>query len=252
MMRRTLRSAWRLLGVLALILGGLVVLRALFPHWQPAQRARVKQRWSRALVATLGVRIEASGPAPAPGTLLVGNHVSWLDVFVLNALAPTSFVCKSEVRGWPLIGALVSRSGTLFITRGSRAAAARAVQSIARRLAAGERVAIFPEGTTSSGDRLLPFRGALFEAAIAAGAPVQPFALRYLDALGQPSTAPAYDGDVSFLQSLLAIVRSEGLCARPVYLAPASGVPDRRALCRRAEHEVSTALGFAPAIAAAA
>lgn len=241
---RTLRSLWRIAQVVLLVLAGIAIVRMLFPHWSPLRRRQVKQAWAARLVATLGVRIESAGEAFPEQALIVSNHVSWLDVFVINALTPATFVCKDDVKHWPAIGWLVAHTGTLFIERGSRAAAARSAQAIAERLQAGERVAIFPEGTTTQGLHLLPFRAALFEAALGAGCAVQPLALRYLDETGKPSIAPAYDGDVSFGQSMLSIARSTGLRARLQVLPALPPTADRRALALHSETAIATALGF--------
>jgi len=173
-----------------------------------------------------------------PAGLLVCNHVSWLDIFVINALAPTAFVSKDDVRRWPLIGWLCAGTETIFLERGSRAAAQRTGEHIVRELAAGAHVGIFPEGTTSDGTRLLPFHAAFFQCAIDAAVPVVPLALRYQDAAGQPSRAPAYDGELTLWQTLLAITRAEGLLARVAITAPIAPADlDRRQLaahCHRA------------------
>lgn len=241
---RELRALLRLIGVFTLIGGGLLIARLLFPRWAPARCWRVKQGWAGLLLRVLGVRLQASASVPPTAALLVSNHISWLDVFVINALTPSHFVCKDDVREWPAIGALVALTGTLFIARGSRAAAARSADAIAARLAAGDRVAVFPEGTTTHGERLLPFRGALFQSAVDAGVAVQPLALRYEDARGQPSLAPAYDGDISFWQCLRAITRASGLHARLTVLpAIAPGVA-RRELASQAEAVIADSLGL--------
>lgn len=243
---REIRAAFRLLQVILLIASGILTVRLLFPALAAAARRRIKQVWAARLVASLGVRIEASGEALAEG-LAVCNHISWLDVFVINAISPTTFVCKDDVRAWPALGWLVEHTGTLFIERGNRAAAARSALAMSERLNRGERVAIFPEGTTTGGGQLLPFRAALFEAAPGAGARVQPLALRYVDAAGCHTRAPAYDGDLSFGQSLLNIARSSGLRARLSHLTALPAGLDRRELCREAERSIATALGLSPA-----
>ncbi|KAF7599594.1 MAG: 1-acyl-sn-glycerol-3-phosphate acyltransferase [Candidatus Dactylopiibacterium carminicum] len=241
---REIRAFCRLIGVFTLIGGGLLTARLLFPCWTPARCWRVKQGWARLLLHVLGVRLRAPAtPLPA-AALIVSNHTSWLDVFVINAVTPTHFVCKYDVRDWPLIGALVSLTGTLYIARGSRAAAARSAGAIAARLGGGDRVAVFPEGTTTHGERLLPFRPALFQAAVDAGVPVQPMALRYEDAQGRPSLAPAYDGEISFWQCLCAIARASGLQARLTFLEPLAPNADRRILAQQAETQIAAELGL--------
>lgn len=240
---REIRAVFRLLQVALLIAGGLLTVRLLFPLLGTKPRQRIKQAWAARVVAALGVRIELDGEPLAAG-LAVCNHISWLDVFVIDAVSPTTFVCKDDVRAWPVIGWLVEHTGTLFIARGSRAAAARSAQAMSARLTRGERVAIFPEGTTTSGEHLLPFRAALFEAAPESGARVQPLALRYVDAGGQHTRAAAYDGDLSFGQSLLRIARSSGLRAQLTHLDALPGGLDRRELCRQAESRIAATLNL--------
>lgn len=184
--------------------------------------------------------------------LLVCNHVSWLDIFVINALAPAAFVAKDEVRRWPLIGWLCAHTETIFLERGSRAAAQRTRETIAARLRAGIRVAVFPEGTTSGGDRVLPFHAALLQGAIDAAAPAIPVALRYVDRSGNPSRAPAYDGAITLWQCLRAIARAPGLTAHLRVLAAVEAVDDRRVLSAHCRAMIAWHLGqrnLAPSMA---
>ena len=210
---------------------------------RPAQ-LKLKQRWSRQLVGRLGVRLQAdAAPLPAPA-LLVANHVSWLDIFVINALTPAAFVCKADVREWPLIGWLCERTETVFMPRGSRSAARQTSEIVAARLRQGWTVALFPEGTTSDGSGLLPFHAALLQGAIDADCPVQPLALRYLDGHGEPTAAPAYCGETTLLQSLRLIAAQPRLEARLDILAPLDGRgAARRALAAHAETKIRQALG---------
>lgn len=184
--------------------------------------------------------------APLPAGLVVANHVSWLDIFVINALAPTGFVAKDDVAHWPLIGWLCANTETIFLERGSRAAAQRTRETMIARLQAGAHVAVFPEGTTTAGDRVLPFHAALFQSAIDARVPVVPLALRYADRHGNHSRAAAYDGDVTLWESLRAIARADSLGADLRLLAPLDSVAaDRRQLAVRCRHAIAYHLGQA-------
>lgn len=223
---------------------GMATVAVVYPLLGRHARLRLKQRWSRQLLRMLGVRLRADAPLPTMPALLVANHVSWLDIFVINAVAPAAFVCKAEVREWPLIGWLCERTETLFMPRGSRSAARQASEIVAMRLRQGWRVAVFPEGTTSDGSGLLPFHGALLQGAIDADRPVQPLALRYLDADGQPTTAAAYCGETTFLQSLRRIVAMPSLAVRLEVLPLLDGRgAERRALTGAAERSIRCALG---------
>jgi len=201
----------------------------------------------------LGLRLDKVGSGGTVRGLLVANHISWLDIYVINALAPAAFVAKDDVRGWPLIGWLCANTETIFIARGSRAATQETRERIVDQLRAGTPVAVFPEGTTTGGERLLPFHGALFQGAIDAGAPVVPLALRYVDCDGNPSRAPAYDGDITLWQSLLAIARAGGLTAQLRVLAPLSSADtDRRHLAAHSHRAIAYHLGHGDAMAGAA
>lgn len=234
----------RRIGLVAHLAGGLGVALLAYPLLGRARRLRLKAGWSQRLLALLGLRLEVVGEI-APGTLIVANHVSWIDIFALNAARPAAFVAKSEIAAWPLVGGLCRRTDTVFIERGSHRHAQHVAHDIARRLAAGESVAFFPEGTTTEGDRLLPFHAALFQPAIATGVAVQPVAVRYRDATGRPSTAPAYAGDTSFGDCLAATLAETGLVVELVCLPPIpTGGETRRPLAERCRAAISGALGL--------
>lgn len=224
---------------------GMATVGVIYPWARRPLRLWLKRRWSRQLLDILGLRLEGDARHwPASG-LVVANHISWLDIFVLNAMAPSAFVSKAEVRGWPGIGWLCERTETVFLPRGSRSAARVAGALISQRLAAGWRVAVFPEGTTGNGSSLLPFHGALFQAAVATGSAVQPVALRYRDDRGQRSEAPVYCGDTSLVQSLYRIAATSGLRARVETLPALSAAgQDRRALAAAARGAIGAALGL--------
>ncbi len=228
-------AAFRLARV-GLHLGyGLTTAALVYPLIGRPAQLKLKQRWSRQLLDMLGVRLQADAtPLPSPA-LLVTNHISWLDIYVINALAPAAFVCKAEVRDWPFIGWLCERTETVFMPRGSRSAARHASGIVAARLRQGWQVAVFPEGTTSNGAGILPFHGALLQGAIDAGCRVQPLALRYTDRNGQLSTEAAYCGDTTLLQSLRRLASAPGLHARLDILPPLDGRgAERRALAAAA------------------
>jgi 1-acyl-sn-glycerol-3-phosphate acyltransferase len=235
---------------------GAATVAVVYPWSTLAFRRALKRRWSRQLVGILGMRLKvvAEGKVGAgetarvrlPAGLVVANHVSWLDIYVINALTPAAFVSKDDVRAWPLIGWLSANTETIFLARGSRAAAQQTRETIVAELSAGAHVAVFPEGTTTGGDRVLPFHGALFQSAIDAAVPVVPLALRYVAADGRPSRAPAYDGDITLLQSMRAIARSSGLTAQLRVLAPLpSAAADRRHLAARSHRAIAFHLGHA-------
>lgn len=216
------RAVWRLWRALTHIVAGLLTILLRFPRLTPEQRELRVQVWSRELLARLGVRLEVQGVATLPGPLLlVANHISWLDITSLHAARFCRFVSKADVQRWPLVGALASGVGTLFIQRESRRDAMRVVHHMADSLRAGDVLAVFPEGTTSDGGDLLPFHANLLQAAIAAGAPVQPVALQFIDThSGERSLAPCYVGDDTLLGSVWRTVRAPGVTVRIVFGEP--------------------------------
>lgn len=180
---------------------------------------------------------------PARG-MVVCNHISWLDIFVINALTPAAFVSKDDVKRWPLIGWLCTHTETIFLARGSRAAVQRTREALIDQLQSDVHVAVFPEGTTTGGDCVLPFHAALVQSAIDAGAPVIPMALRYADRHGSPSRIPAYNGDIKLWQCLRAIVRTGGLIADLCVLeAVVVQDMDRRNLAAHCQATIARHLG---------
>lgn len=235
---------YRALRLAVHLVWGAAAIALAYPFVGAVRRLWLKRRWSRQLLDILAVRIDARMDGIAPGCLFVANHVSWLDVFALNAVRPLAFVAKSEVRDWPLIGWLAAHTDTLFIRRGSRQDAVDACAVLAGRLRVGSDVAIFPEGTTTDGTRVQVFRPALLQAAIDAQRPLQPVAIAYEDASGRRTTIPAYAGETTMLESLAAILACRRLTVRlrPT-LALATDRRSRRELARTARGAIAHALG---------
>ena len=235
---RTVRLALHIAHGLALAL--------VYPRLTPALRRRILQRWSSDLLHIFNVEMASTGhPLPARG-LIVSNHISWLDIFVLNALMPMRFVAKAEVRHWPLLGWLCARAGTLFIERGNARAAARMNTQLGALMRQGECLAVFPEGTSTDGAQVAPFHASLLQPAIDAGVPLHPLALRYEDARGERSAAAAYYGDLSFGASLWTLLNTSTLRVR-VTVIPALdvSVSDRRTLAQDARTHIAAALAHA-------
>lgn len=234
------------LGLHFLCAAGIVA--GLYPFASERRRIALKQHWSRQLLDILAVRLDASLAGAMPGSLIVANHISWLDIYALNALRPMAFVAKAEVRDWPLVGWLAARSGTVFLRRGSRGHARVVNTQIGGLLSAGKDVAIFPEGTTTDGTHLLDFHGALLQAAVDTGRPVQPVAISYYDANGQRSLAPAYAGETTMGESFAAILACRSLTVR---LRPTARldpqIQQRRELAQAARDAIVDSLGLAPA-----
>lgn len=236
----------RLLRLTLHLLRGLATCALIFPFIGARERELHIKRWSQALLRICRVELRVIGTSDRDGgALFVANHVSWLDIFVVNALAPCRFVAKSEIRDWPLVGWLCEQTGTIFIARGRLRDVRRIYQGLVDSLQMGERVAFFPEGTTSAQGTLRSFHANLFEAAIDARLPVMPLALRYLDQQGKWHPAVDYVDPITFLQSLWMIVHATPIVAELVLL-PAIPVPEnahRRELADAARRTIAPALG---------
>lgn len=239
---REARAAWRLALTAGHIILGLALSAGVVPLLAQSRRDALRQWWSRTLLRALGVRLVHEGEAIPAGALLVANHVSWLDVFAINAVSPATFVCKAEVRNWPAIGWLVARNGTLFLDRGSRAAAVAMNRELASALRAGTTVALFPEGTSSDGAAVLPFHAALFQPAIDTRAVVVPVCVAHMSG-GARSAAPAYCDDVGFGESLVAIARAQTLETQVIVLSSLfSGTQARREIALQARDLIASRL----------
>lgn len=230
-----------------LLVQGIATVVLVFPFSTARHRLRLKRWWSRAMLDILGIRLDADLRHAVPGSMLVANHVSWLDIFVINAALPTAFVSKEEVRRWPVIGWLSAKNDTVFLKRGSRGHARLINQEIADLLASGKHVGVFPEGTTTDGTHVLHFHAALIQPAIAAGRPVVPAALSYWEPDGTRSLAARYDGDVSLGQCLQAILSRKKLVAR-LATQPALGQDgaDRRAVAAAARDAICAGAALPP------
>lgn len=229
--------------VLLHVLHGVSIVLLRFPLHEPERRAKV-QWWAAKMLRVAGVEIEAIGAPRDGGTLLVGNHVSWLDIVAIHALAPRArFVSKADVRHWPLLNRLVDAAGTLYLERERRRDAMRVVHRMGEALAAGDMVVAFPEGTTGEGPVPLPFHANLLQAAIATGTKVQPVVLRFSDATDSFSRAVAYVGDTTLVQSLWWVACAEKLSVRVRFLDPLSSEgAERRPLAEQLRGQIEAAL----------
>jgi 1-acyl-sn-glycerol-3-phosphate acyltransferase len=215
----------RLTAVLLVTLMGLCVQLIFFAWVKPRTARHIVTLWSRTMLVCLGVRLlrtdARTQTAEKNTALFVSNHVSWLDILVLQASAPVVFVAKSEIKTWPVLGWMVALAGTCFIHRERRTALRGVHTALTAHLLAGQSVCIFPEGTTSDGTQVLPFHGGLLQAAIDAQVAVQPMRLDYSD------RAAAYVGDITLLGSVGNILLTPNLQVR-VQALPAICAPHQQ------------------------
>ncbi len=161
------------------------------------ERALALREAARRVLELHGVRVEAAGPFPLGPAILTANHVSWLDPLVVASFVPCAPLSKMDVARWPVVGTIARELGVLFVSRGDPRSGARALNAAAGALARGVSVLNFPEGTTTEGNGVLPFRGGMFGLAARLDVPVVPVAIRY----DPPSLA--WVGDATFLPHYL-------------------------------------------------
>ena len=203
----------------------------------PARRARILQKWSGRLLRRINVRIAVEGDLPAPG-LMVSNHLSYLDIMVFSSIAGTVFVSKHEVRSWPGIGWIASLSGTIYIDR-TRRSDTRAIQpEMQAALASGLRLVVFPEGTSSDGSGLLPFRSSLFQPAVDLNTPVTAACLRYEISDGNAGEEVCYWGDHSLAPHFLNLLTKESVTVRIRFSEKPYQFSDRKTAAKTMEEEV--------------
>ena len=244
-MSRRLRGVLRLVRAVVHGLHGLAIVLVAFPRLDVAARKERIVWWSAKMLRVLGIGHAVDGVPAVAGGLLVANHVSWLDIMAVHVVVPEArFVSKADVKAWPLVARLVDAGGTLYLERERKRDARRVVHAVAASLTAGQTVAIFPEGTTSTGHGLLPFHANLLQAAIATATPVQPIALRYSDSTHAVSEAVEFVGRTTMLQSLWGTACGDGVVVRLAFLPArdASGA-DRRELAAQLRADIATALG---------
>lgn len=240
-----LQFAARVVGVGALLLSFPAVSAVAPRPWKNS----VQRRYAHALLRCCGIllqvvddRGEASPGAmyakPGDGLLIVAGHVGWTDILVLGAVQPVSFVARGDLIDWPVLGRLARKMRVIPIDRGSLKGLPGVIRQISDRIAAGERIAAFPEGTTWCGRAYGSLRPALFQSAIDTQTAVQPVRLTYREANGDLSTAPSFVGEDTMAASLLRMLRSSGITAEVVLARIEQPGTDRRDLAARCERAV--------------
>jgi 1-acyl-sn-glycerol-3-phosphate acyltransferase len=247
--RRCWRLAWIVLHLLAGVAAAQILL--LGPN-APLPRAQVQRMqgavvrwWVRGLSRILHLDVRVRGPLPTRTSLLVTNHVSWLDIPALLTAFDAAFVAKQDVVRWPLIGGLAVRAGTIFLARGQRNAAKHTADGMTWRLAQRRHVILFPEATTSDGRGVRRFYARLYQAAVRTHSRIQAVAIRYPNLDGPQGAAPFIDDDelVSHLWRLLGEKR---IVAELHFCDPILPDADRRTLADRTRHQICAALGIEP------
>ncbi len=241
-LRAIIRSVFIVLWTAVICIGWAIGIALVF--WSPRRRQGVRhlvfQTWSRVLLVIVGARVVVRGRVPERPFFLVSNHLSYLDIPVLASQIPGVFVAKKEIRSWPVFGFLCYCMGTIFIDRQSRRDIPRVLARLDREMSFGEGVMIFPEGTSSQGNAVLPFRPPLLEAAAASVVPVSCSALRYST---PPGETPARNsvcwwGGMTFSDHLLRLLMLPSFTAEITFGDTTMVEKDRKLLAERLWEEV--------------
>ena len=231
------------LEIVGHVLYGFYVVILPFRFVEQEFRNRFLQDWSLKLLDILGVQIEITGNVneSISGVLYVSNHISWLDIHVINAWQPMRFVAKKEVSEWPIFGWFAKQLNTLFIDRQRRGDSKNVSKQMVQALSAGDNICIFPEGTSSKGDHVLPFKPNLFEAAIEAQTSCQPFSITYTDLKGGGiSYGPAFIGDMGLLESIANTVKAAPIKVTVAIVEECQNRLDRKSLSDEAWEKINS------------
>lgn len=238
---RALLRGTRLLGVtlfwyLYLEVGWLALLFAAKKRERRRSwRRYIKRNWCAAVCRALAVRVEVVGEPPRQPCFLVSNHLSYLDIPVLGSLVDTVFVSKAEVARWPGVGLLATRADTIYVDRERKRRLPEVNARIRDVLAHGDGVVVFPEGTSTGGERVLPFRPSLLASAAELGLEVRCAGLAYASGPGDPpaSESVCWWRDMPFGPHVLGLLRLSGIRARVVFPSEAVRSSDRKELAER-------------------
>jgi 1-acyl-sn-glycerol-3-phosphate acyltransferase len=200
------------------------------------RRARWLQSLASLVISSMGIKVRVTGRAPVTG-LLVSNHISYLDVCIYAAIAPSTMVAKAAIRSWPLFGMMARSSGALFVDRSSRASAVKVTEQVAERLKGPVPVLFFPEGTSTDGAKVLRFHSRLFTPATDAGIPVTAAAVRYVIEDGTPERELCWFGDDLLLPHIWKVLGTAGFTAE-VHFGEPHIYPDRRTAADRTHAEI--------------
>lgn len=207
-------------------------------------RYRMIRAWSAGMMHVFGFRLRRYG-TPLPGAaVFVANHVSWIDIVLLHSQRMMGFVAKREIESWPFVGWLARHGETIYHQRGSTESLGGVLHVMLARLREGRSVGVFPEGRTRGGREIGPFHARIFLAAVEAGAPVQPVALRYGEG-GSAQTVIAFQDNESFFANFLRLLGEPSRIAEVHFLEPIppGSAEGRRRIAELARERIITAMG---------
>ena len=224
-MKLKLRLLYKLALIILLFSYGLIIAGGVFPVINllcPANKGRskrdaLKTHWLKIFGAIVKLDVTQEGELPGPGTLLVSNHISWLDIIVIGQYLPAYFVAKSDILSWPVIGYLSKQGGTIFIRRGDKKHIKATTEKMVWVLKQNSNIIAFPEGTTTKGDEVLGFHASLFQPALLTRSAIQPVALQYQGIAKQQAPFIGDDDFIPHLIKMLSLDKIEvHVCFLPV------------------------------------
>lgn len=231
--------------VWAHVLRGVITLLVTFPTCNRSDKDAHIKSWSKRLLYLFGIELTMNNASIVPPIpyLLASNHISWMDIHVINAFKPIRFVAKSEVEAWPIFGWMAKQLGTVFIQRGNSRHAIQVVGNMTKALET-ESICIFPEGTSTEGHSVRPFKANLFESAVISHAPVYTLAIEYFDRkTGHRTDITAFVGEMGLLESMSKILKHRNLRVELTFFPPSSASPqfsnDRKWLALHSQEQIS-------------
>lgn len=207
------------------ILVGVLVAFVLMPVVSKSAKLRITKWWSGRLLVAFNLRVICHGHTPLnyeqlSKTIFVANHISWTDIQALNSIISLRFIAKSDIENWPVLKFLIKGANTIFIDRSKRQDAARTLNVAVLSLKSGDNLCFFPEGTTTDGTEIKPFKSSLMQAAIDANATIRPVAIRYPNLDGSINTGVAYAGETTMLESIQSILLQKSPVVELHFLEP--------------------------------
>ncbi|MCC2625522.1 MAG: hypothetical protein K0R14_1395 [Burkholderiales bacterium] len=207
--------------------------------------------WANGTLLIVGIRITVEGVPTEyvdKNSMVVANHISWLDIPILYTKHSVGFISRKEVKNWPIIGLLIKSGNAIFIDRQRKRDLVQIVRVVRERLQSGGMVGLFPEGKTGLGFEVMPFKSALFESVMQANATVLPLVIQYYTKDGRPTSATSYADEINFWQCLISSLKLNGMLVKITALPRVNAYQfaNRKELSRYLHKKISTQFQTSP------